>query len=613
MKQINSVFFSWRFALVIFMATDNAYGQGGRQTTDEFTYRMNMAYKRLTTDAYKPSFTKKFILADVNIEPDNPRRFYNFSGDLSGRYIEVMSLMQRSDNAPFLKDLVKSLLKYQQTDGRYGDPALRFSEDQVGKQQMALLWGNGRLLLGLLTYYKQYHDREVLASAIKAGDFFIKEYPVCATPVVIKRLEGLGATGIICLTQYVESLVLLSQLSGDTKYAAKAAALYKLLPERGKQHSHGYLTTLRGVLMLYHYTNDAAHLQYVKNAYDDLVNSDDYTLFGSVREYFGRDAVERDEGCSTADFVRLSFGLYKATGDVKYLEKGELALYNALFFNQYDTGDFGHHIITNNGSDPHYMHAAWWCCTMHGLRAMYEIRKDDVINDGDLKNYKIDLYIDKDHVQKGLSLSMRRSGDMKYMLYYDIKVQHIDRALLLRMPNWALSAVCYLNGKKITSTITNGYISFNKAIRENDKIRLGFVLKQTLITSPGKQIALSEVRGTAKGVLQYGPYLLGVDDKLDADFTAEPNDNILYTKSIIPVSRKRPLEINKKSFLSNVYLSADYKHGGYPSVLQTVLRPVSEMTFDKHGYLLLNMVYSSDKNSTDVQRKNSMQSPWIKN
>ena len=96
-------------------------------------------------------------------------------------------------------------------------------------------------------------------------------------------------------------------------------------------------------------------------------------------------------------------------------------------------------------------------------------------------------------------------------------------------------------------------------------------------------------------------------------FTAEPNDNILSIKSINPISLKSSREIKKKSFLSGMYLNVNYKHGGYPSSLQTVLRPISEMTFDKHGYLLLNMVNSSDKKSTDLQRKNSRLTPWIKN
>jgi hypothetical protein len=45
---------------------------------------MEMAVDRLTTGQFRPVFTDEFILVDVNINPDNPRRFFNYSGDLSG-------------------------------------------------------------------------------------------------------------------------------------------------------------------------------------------------------------------------------------------------------------------------------------------------------------------------------------------------------------------------------------------------------------------------------------------------------------------------------------------------------------------------------------------------
>jgi len=61
----------------------------------EFDYRMQMAYNRLTGNKMIPVFTEQFILADVNIDSSNPRRFYNYSGDLSGRYIEVMSMVDK--------------------------------------------------------------------------------------------------------------------------------------------------------------------------------------------------------------------------------------------------------------------------------------------------------------------------------------------------------------------------------------------------------------------------------------------------------------------------------------------------------------------------------------
>ncbi|MBE9667160.1 beta-L-arabinofuranosidase domain-containing protein [Mucilaginibacter boryungensis] len=598
-------------ALLMFIHATYGIAQVNGRAAGELAYRINMAYRRLTENVYKPVFTEKFILADVNIEHDNARRFYNFSGDLSGRYIEVMSLMGENRTKVNLHQLVKDAIKYQGPDGRFGDQRLIFSEDQIGKQHMALLWGNGRMLVGLLAYYNRYHDKEVLAAAVKLGDFFIKAYGVCAAPEIVKRLDGFGATGIICVTQFIEGLVTLSQLTGDHKYSEQASKAYKLLPDRGKQHSHGYLTTLRGVLMLYDYDKNAADLTYVKNAYDNLIASGDYTIFGSVREYFGKDAIERDEGCSTADFVRLSLGLYKVTGEVKYLEKGELALFNALFFNQYYTGDFGHHIITETGSEPHYLHAAWWCCTMHGLRALYDVQQNYIINNASSK-IKVDLYLDVNYKSKDADIAIQRFKKAGDTLFYQFQIRQINKQILFRMPGWASNAVCYINGKKEVPNIANGYISFNRAIKADDRISIGFLLKKAIITASGENIPISEIKGTIKGVLHYGPYILGVDDKADPDFTAEPNNNILYSKSVTLIKNNIHHNLEKVSFLSDTYLSINYQHGGYPSSYQTVLRPISELTFDRHGYLLLSITYATDKNATDLQRKDSMQNPWRK-
>ena len=72
----------------------------------EFDYRLRMVVNRLLDSNAVPSFTESFVLADINIDKKNPRRFYNFSGDLSGRYIEVLSLMDDSNSKLKLAGLV---------------------------------------------------------------------------------------------------------------------------------------------------------------------------------------------------------------------------------------------------------------------------------------------------------------------------------------------------------------------------------------------------------------------------------------------------------------------------------------------------------------------------
>ncbi len=156
-----------------------------------FDHRMQMTLDRLTGSDFSPVFTSDFILADVSLDPNYPRRFYNFSGDLSGRYLEVMSLFPEQQGAVHLDSLVEELLHYQRADGRFGDAGLVFNADQIGGEHMALLWGNGRLLVGLMQYYNQTENEEVLATGRKLGDFFLQTYAACATPEVREKLERL--------------------------------------------------------------------------------------------------------------------------------------------------------------------------------------------------------------------------------------------------------------------------------------------------------------------------------------------------------------------------------------------------------------------------------------
>jgi DUF1680 family protein len=98
-----------------------------------------------------PKFDDDFILADA--VPQNTRRFTEFSGDVSGRYIGAMALAaQRAGTASEgLDRLVTKVLRLQKADGHFGGP---FSAGIVQNSDMSILWGNGRLLIGLLEYYR---------------------------------------------------------------------------------------------------------------------------------------------------------------------------------------------------------------------------------------------------------------------------------------------------------------------------------------------------------------------------------------------------------------------------------------------------------------------------
>ena len=87
-----------------------------------------------------PAYTEEFLLADVR--PDAVRRFTEYSGDLSGRYIGALAMAAQVYGKPFpaLDGLVEKVIAMQKPDGYFGST---FHYDKPTDQDLALLWGIG--------------------------------------------------------------------------------------------------------------------------------------------------------------------------------------------------------------------------------------------------------------------------------------------------------------------------------------------------------------------------------------------------------------------------------------------------------------------------------------
>ena len=112
-------------------------GPGPRPAGD-LKRRVDLTAARLTRTGI-PAYTDDFVLADVTL--DERRRFWNFSGDLSGRYIEALSVLPPDGRTPgALAPLVQKLLATQRADGRSGWPGLGFhpSRHRHGAHGVAL-------------------------------------------------------------------------------------------------------------------------------------------------------------------------------------------------------------------------------------------------------------------------------------------------------------------------------------------------------------------------------------------------------------------------------------------------------------------------------------------
>jgi len=539
-----------------------------------------------------PEFSTEFVLADVALAPD--RRFNEYSGDLSGRYVGALALMPASDSPARLRSLVSQLISYQRSDGRFGQEDLVFKADEIGPRHMALLWGNGRLLVGLLEYYEQSRDPKILEVARRLGQFLLGVRRECSDPAVLKKLEGQGASGYICFTQLIEPLVLLKRATGDASLLEAATSIVPLLQPRGIQHAHGYLSTLRGIMMLHDETRDPKQLAFVEDAYTALLKSPDYTEFGSVLEYFGlRSAghgtpdlstiVEnsgkdpRDEGCGHADFLRLSLQLWRQTGKLEYLERAERSLWNGFFFNQFPTGDFGHHVCAGSGVKPNDNVArAWWCCTMHGYRTFPDIL-DAVVTESE-EGIRINLFEEVDWSGDNVGLNLRRSSREVKPLEWGLTVEvsraaNASRPIGVRVPNWAERAQLFLNGQPVPVEVKAGYAKLQRKWAAGDRLEVVFGCRMTLQRGDGTTLAPVKLSGSpVRALLMLGPWLMSVDSVRDPFFFGEPQDNTI----LVGGSPRTSAPIDSGDPSVGLLLPLSYVHGGFPGTHRVVLRPVAD-------------------------------------
>jgi DUF1680 family protein len=544
-----------------------------------------------------PAFSREFVVADV--VQDSRRRFSEYSGDLSGRYVEALSVQPVA--GVDLAALVAEIRRSQHADGRFGNPDLRYTAAEIGGLHMAQLWGNGRLLLGLVQHHLSTGDAESLDSARRLAGFLAGVREQTAQPQVAERMRGQGAMGIICFTQLVEPLVLLARATADARYLEEARAIVPSLGPRGIQHAHGYLTTLRGMVALAGATGDHTVLADVERRYADLVGSPDLCALGGVLEYFGWDdpaytdedrraimgasgAHPRDEGCAIADFLRLSLDLYRARDDVRYLDRAERCLLNQLALNQFATGDFGHRSFFAQGVEPTpSVGRAWWCCTMHGYRALRDVRDAVVRLDGE--RALVDLYQDADWSTADLALSLRYRAESPLRSRLDVEVTHATKSaplLAFRRPAWAESIAVAVNGSGTSVRDTSGTVEIHQRLLPGDRVEVALGHRAVIETRDGRRLS-PDVGGEVEGLLAVGPWLYAVDDEMEPMFFGEPwqGANVVSLPAVLHAPPSwppdRPFQDPRR------HVAAHYRHGGFPGTLPVVLRPIAEQTGCRPG------------------------------
>lgn len=463
-----------------------------------------------------PEYTPEFLLEDLRGEPG--RRFTNFSGDLSGRWMGALAASSSSfgEDFPALDGFVKSALPLQHPEGYFGKS---FNAEHPADNDLALLWGNGRLLVGLMEYYALRRDPATLVAARKLADFLVAIGPQFNSQKMADDFgAGHFATSYICWTQQTEGLAALYAETKDSKYRDLCADISSRMERRPGDHVHGYLCSVRGTLALYETTKDQAFLDRAVASWNDINSSGDILITGAVPEAWSP-KKKRTEGCAECDWLRLNLALHRATGEEKYLATAESFVFNEFAMNQFATGDFGHAVLYDDFTPETVAVRAWWCCTLHGLRAFSDVndsifhqRGGDIVYnlplDGRWKSQ--DALVDaRSHLatEGKISLTILRAAG--------------DHSLVVRKPAWADAVVLSRNGAAV-----NG-LRIAK-IETGDEIVAEYAMNLRIESADRVQSR------PGRSALYFGPWLLGASSHDQPEYFNE-----LYPENEIALDNRR--------------------------------------------------------------------------
>ncbi len=521
---------------------------------------------RRVLDGTSPAYTEDFLLADVRPTPG--RRFTEFSGDLSGRYIGALSTAARvyRTSFPVLDSLVPKVIALQKPDGYFGST---FHYDKPTDDDLALLWGNGRLLVGLLEYYRYKPTPAVLAASKRLGDFLLRVAPLMLSQKVRDEFGAAHfASSYICWTQQTEALAGLYLVTLDERYRALTESIAAVTERRPGDHVHGYLTSLRGMMDLFQSTSDARLLQQCEAAWQDVVQSEDLLDTGGVPEGWTPNK-HRTEGCAEVDWLRFNLSLWNATANPKYLAMAERAAFNELALNQFANGDFGHRVLTETGISGDAAVRAWWCCTLHGLRYFPDLQASAFRADQGALCYDlpVDSNIDNGRVPSA-SLAAIATSSLAQNRAVSITITSPGPApasLLIRKPEWAGTLDIRLNGAASQFPLEGDYVRLHRQWQRGDSVTVTYAM--SLQAKPTAQ---------KRTIFSYGPWLLGAPEFDNrAYFNELTTDNKLAAAKAQPVathpSRRFAVPVAARSF--------PYTPAEFPGQQGTVtLRAVAEQT-----------------------------------
>ncbi|HYG21784.1 MAG TPA: beta-L-arabinofuranosidase domain-containing protein [Verrucomicrobiae bacterium] len=455
-----------------------------------------------------------------------------WDGEHAGKWLHAATLAweysQGSELRTKLDRVVAELGKCQMEDGYLGTylPEQRWTEWDV--------WAHKYDMLGLLTYYRATGNTNALAISRRCADLLCRTFGTNAGQRDILKAGwhmGMAPTSVL------EPMVLLYRLTGETKYLEFCRYILaswetpagpkivstllsaKRVDKVGNAKAYEMLSCLNGALEFYRTTGEKQLLEAALNAWQDIVNSRLYlTGTASHHEHFHKDHelpngnADVGETCVTVTWIQFNAQLLRLTGEARFAEELERAVYNQLLGAQKPDGSGWGYYVQLEGKKPYSAELSGHCCLSSGPRGLALVPTFAVTADheGVIINFltagKSRLRLpDGKFVRLEIESGYPGTGDMRVKVVLD---QASVFTLKLRVPAWSQTATLSVNDRSQERSLPAGeYAALRREWHDGDVITLRMPMSlRTIVGAHGN---------AGKVAFARGPLILAADDALN--------------------------------------------------------------------------------------------------
>lgn len=429
-----------------------------------------------------------------------------------------------------LDRVVSELGKCQLEDGYLGTylPEQRWTEWDV--------WAHKYDMLGLLTYYRATGNTNALVISRRCADLLCRTFGADAGQRDILKAGwhmGMAPTSVL------EPMVLLYRLTGEQKYLdfcryilaswetpagpkiVSTLLAAKRVDKVGNAKAYEMLSCLNGALEFYRTTGEKQLLEAALNAWQDIVDKRLYlTGTASHHEHFHDDYelpngnADVGETCVTVTWIQFNAQLLRLTGEARFAEELERAVYNQLLGAQKPDGSGWGYYVQLEGKKPYSAELSGHCCLSSGPRGLalvptFALTTDDegvVINflTGGTSRLRLP---DGKTVRVEMESQYPANGEVRVKLRSE---QSSMFSLKMRVSAWSKTAALTVNGHLEKASLPAGqYAVLRREWHDGDTITL--TMPMTLRAIVGEHGNLGKV------AFARGPLILAADDALNPD------------------------------------------------------------------------------------------------